>query len=279
MEKITRTISFPEDVDQIVQNVSTNFFNGNYSLSLETIVRAADNNNINLFNGDQSKDFQTLKQVPTLLNAMDLKSVPYNGNDRAFLTNCANNFSVPFQTALFKMIRLISRYSYEKYNVYNIHNKHFIGFKENVSIYQINRDGKLNHGVYINSLEILGQAQKPAKTYIETNYYPEKEDRSFVFVSLPELNNIDDNETIFISHLERFTRSNNYFPNNDLWSHIKIALGLYASTGVEFPSHVENYLVNKYSNFSFDFNNKKIEALELSIENINTVIDYFESLL
>lgn len=279
MNKITRTVSLPEDIDQIVKNISTNFFNGNYSLSLETIIRSADENNIELFNQNQSKNFQSLKQNPTLLSTIDLKGVPYNGNDRAFKDNCANNFSVPFQTALFKMIYLLSKYSYETYKNFNINNKHFIGFKENVSIYQINKDGNLNHGVYVNSLKRLGQSQKSTKTYIETNYYPEKEDRSFVFISLPELNNIIVDETLFISHLERFTRSNNYFPDNDLWNHIKIALGLYTSNGVGFPSHVENYLMKKFPNYSLNLNNKKIEALELSIENINSIIRYFENLL
>lgn len=144
------------------------------------------------------------------------------------------------------MISLISKYSYQKYQSFNIYNKHFIGFKENVSIYQINQDGKLNHGVYINSIETLGQAQNTTKTYIETNYYPEKEDRSFVFVSLPELNNVNADETVFISHLERFTRSNNYFENNVLWNHVKIALGLYKNSGVEFLNHVQDYLLKLF---------------------------------
>lgn len=174
------------------------------------------------------------------------------------------------------MISVITKYFYQ---TYNINNKHFIGFKENASIYQINTDGSLNHGVYINSLLTLGSSQKTPREYIDSNYYPEKNDRSFIFVSLPELHDIEANETVFISHLERFTRSNNFFNDNDLWNHIKMALGLYSTIGSNIPSQIKDCLINKYTNVNFNFNNKNIEALELSIEDIYTIINHFENLL
>lgn len=94
MENIIRTISLHKDIDQIVKNISTNFFNGNYSLSLETIIKSADKNNIELFNGNKSMYFKSLKQTPNFSNTIDLKNVPYNGSDRKFKTNCRNNFSI-----------------------------------------------------------------------------------------------------------------------------------------------------------------------------------------
>ncbi|MBE6064012.1 hypothetical protein [Clostridium cochlearium] len=277
MEKITRTISIPKDIDQMLLNISTNFFNGNYSLTLENIVKAANNNNLLISNGNETEFFNSLKKNPTLLNTIDLKSVPYNGSDITFKMNCSNNFSTAIQTALFKMMFEICQYSYRKYKGYNYNKKHFIGFKENASIYTLNNDGSLNHGVYINSLKTLGPAQKFVKTYIETNYYPAKKDRSFVFISLPELNKVNTDETVFISHLERFTRSNNYFEHNDLWDNIKSAVGLSNNSGIEFLNHVEEYLINKHSN-DFSFVGKKIEALELSIDDIYKIIEHFERL-
>lgn len=278
MDKVTKTISISRDVDDIIQNISKNFFKNNYSLALESVVRAADANNIEVAQEGQSMNFHSLKAVPSGINSIDLKNVPYNGSDNKFRINCSSNFSTSFQTALFKMISTILRYSYQNYNSYNINNKHFIGFKENVSLYQINIDGSLNHGVYINSLRTLGSSQKTPNEYIESNYYPKKNDRSFIFVSLPELNNIEEDETVFISHLERFTRSNNFFSDNDLWNHIKISLGLYRTAGSNLLNHIEYYLINKYSNVTFNFNNKNVEALELSIKDIYTITDYFENL-
>ena len=277
MVKITRTISIPKDIDQMLLNISTNFFNGNYSLTLENIVKAANDKDLLISNGDESESFNNLKKNPTLLNTIDLKSVPYNGSDTTFKMNCSNNFSITFQTALFKMMFEICQYSYRKYNKFNLNKKHFIGFKENASIYALNDDGSLNHGVYINSLKTLGPAQKFVKTYIETNYYPAKEDRSLVFISLPELNEINPDETVFISHLERFTRSNNYFEYNDLWDNIKSAVGLTDKSGVEFLNHVEEYLIDKHSG-EFSFSGRKIEALELSIDDIYKIIKHFERL-
>lgn len=279
MNKVTKTISINQDVDDIIQNVARNFFKGNYSLALESVIRAADANNIEIANDDQRMNFHSLKAVPSGINSIDLKNVPYNGSDNKFRINCASNFSTSFQTALSKMISLILIHSHQNYNSYNINNKHFIGFKENVSIYQINTDGSLNHGVYINSLKTLGSSKKTPREYIESNYYPEKNDRSFIFVSLPELNNLETNETVFISHLERFTRSNNFFNDNDLWNHIKTSLELCGTTSNKLPIHIENFLVNKYSNFNFNLNNKSIEALELSINDIYTIINYFENIL
>lgn len=279
MDKITKTISISTDVDDIIQNVARNFFKNNYSLALESVVRAADESNIEIAQNDQRMNFHSLKVVPSGINSIDLKNVPYNGSDNKFRINCSSNFSTSFQTALFEMISIILKYSHQNYNSYNINNKHFIGFKENVSIYQINADGSLNHGVYVNCLRTLGSSQKTPREYIESNYYPEKNDRSFILVSLPELNNIEADETAFISHLERFTRSNNFFNDNDLWNHIKISLGLCSTTGSNLPSHIEDFLVNKYSNINFNFNNKNIEALELSIEDIYTIINYFDNLL
>lgn len=279
MDKVTKTISISTDVDNIIQNVARNFFKNNYSLALESVVRAADESNIEIAQDGQRMNFHSLKAVPSGINSIDLKNVPYNGSDSNFRANCSSNFSPSLQTAIFKMISVITKYSYQTYNTYNINNKHFIGFKENVSIYQINTDGSLNHGVYINSLLTLGSSQKTPREYIESNYYPEKDNRSFIFVSLPELNNIETDETVFISHLERFTRSNNFFNDNDLWNHIKISLGVSSTTDSNFPNHIEDFLVNKYSNINFNFNNKNIEALELSIEDIYTIINYFDNLL
>lgn len=279
MDKVTKTISINRDVDEIIQNVAKNFFNNNYSLALESVVRAADESNIEISQDGQLMNFHSLKAVPTGINSIDLKNVPYNGSDSKFRANCSSNFSPSLQTAIFKLISIIAKYSYRTYNTYNINNKHFIGFKENVSIYQINTDGSLNHGVYINSLLTLGSSQKTPREYIESNYYPEKNDRSFIFVSLPEIQGIEVSETVFISHLERFTRSNNFFNDNDLWNHIKKSLGLLSTTGSNLPSRIEDYLTNKYSNINFNFNNKNIEALELSIEDIYTIINYFENLL
>lgn len=279
MNKVTKTISISKNVDDIIQNIATNFFKSNYSLALESVVRAADDNNIEITHDDQLMNFHSLKVVPSGINSIDLKNVPYNGSDNKFRVNCSSNLSTSLQTALFKMISRISKYSYQNYNSYNLNNKHFIGFKENVSIYQINTDGCLNHGVYINSLRTLGSSQKTPKEYIESNYYPEKNDRSFIFISLPELNNIEVSETVFISHLERFTRSNNYFNCNELWNHIKTSLNLCSLTRTNLPNDIKDYLINKYSNFVFDFNNKNIDALELSIEDIYTIINYFDNLL
>lgn len=279
MDKVTKTISITKDVDDIIQNVARNFFKNNYSLALESVVRAADENNIEIAQDGQRMNFHSLKAVPSGINSIDLKNVPYNGSDSKFRANCSSNFSPSLQTAIFKMISVITKYSYQTYNTYNVNNKHFIGFKENVSIYQINTDSSLNHGVYINSLLTLGSSQKTPREYIESNYYPEKNDRSFIFVSLPELNNIEADETVFISHLERFTRSNNFFNDNNLWNHIKISLGLCSTTDSNFPNNIEDFLVNKYSNINFNFNNKNIEALELSIEDIYTIINYFDNLL
>lgn len=279
MDKVTKTISINRDIDDIIQNVARNFFKNNYSLALESVVRAADENNIEIAQDGQRMNFHSLKAVPSGINSIDLKNVPYNGSDNKFRLNCSSNFSTSFQTALFKMISIILKYSYQKYNSYNIANKHFIGFKENVSIYQINADGSLNHGVYVNSLRTLGSSQKTPREYIESNYYPEKNDRSFILVSLPELNNIEADETVFISHLERFTRSNNFFNDNALWNHIKTSLELCSTTSNNLPIHIKNFLVNKYSNFNFNLNNKNIEAIELSINDIYTIINYFENLL
>lgn len=279
MDKITKTVSITKDVDDIIQNVAANFFNNNYSLALDSIVRAADENNIQITKDGKLMNFHSLKAAPSGINSIDLKGVPYNGSDSNFRANCSINFSSSFQTALFEMISKISKYAYRIYNRYNINNKHFIGFKENVSIYQINTDGSLNHGVYVNSLATLGSSQKSPKEYIQSNYYPEKDDRSLVFISLPELNNIEADETVFISHLERFTRSNNFYSSNELWDHLKISLGLYSPTGPNIPRHIEDYLINKYSNFGFNLNNKNVEALELSIQDIYTIINYYDNLL
>ncbi|WP_434799197.1 hypothetical protein [Terrisporobacter vanillatitrophus] len=279
MNKVTKTISISKDLDEIIQNIAKNFFNNNYSVTLESIIRAADESNIEISQDGQLMNIHSLKVAPSGMNSIDLTRFPYNGSDSKFRANCSSNFSPLLQTAIFKMISVIIKYSYQNYNTYNVNHKHFIGFKENVSIYQINTDGSLNHGVYINSLLTLGSSQKTPRDYIESNYYPEKSDRSFIFISLTELNNIEANETVFISHLERFTRSNNFFNDNDLWNHIKKSLGLLGTTVSNLPSHIEDYLINKYTNVNFNLNNKNIEALELSIEDIYTVINYFENLL
>lgn len=279
MCKITKTISIDKSTNDTIQNIAQNFFQNNYSLALEFIVKAADNNNIKIIKNGISIDFHSAKTVPKGINSIDLKFVPYNGNDNTFRNNCSTNFSIPFQIALFKMIQSILKYSYQTYNKYNLNNKHFIGFRENVSIYQLNTDGSLNHGVYINVLKTLGNKQKPPKEYIQSNYYPIKDNRSFIFVSLPKLNNIKTDETIFISHLERFTRSNNFFNSNDLWNHIKISLGLCSPISSSIPSHIEEYLKIEYPNSNLNFINKNIEALELSLDNIYTIYDYFNRML
>lgn len=279
MCKITKTISINKSTNDIIQNIAQNFFQNNYSLAIEFIIKSADYNNIKLTKNGNTIDFHSAKILPKGINSIDLKFAPYNGNDNTFRSNCSNNFSITFQIALFKMIESILKYSYHTYNVYNINNKHFIGFRENVSLYQINTNGSLNHGIYINVLETLGTKQKTPKEYIQSNYYPIKDDRSFIFVSLPELNNMETDETIFISHLERFTRSNNFYNSNDLWNHIKISLGLCSSDNTSIPNHIEEYLKNQYPNSNLNFINKNIEALELSLENIYTIYDYFNNML
>ena len=87
MEKITKTVSITKDVDDLIQNVAANFFTNNYSLALESIVKAADENNIQIAKDGQLMSFHSLKVVPSGVNSIDLKNVPYNGSDIKFRAN------------------------------------------------------------------------------------------------------------------------------------------------------------------------------------------------
>lgn len=102
MNKVTKTISISRDVDEIIQNVAKNFFNNNYSLALESVVRAADESNIEINQDGQLMNFHFLKAVPSGINSIDLKNVPYNGSDSKFRANCSSNFSPSLQTAILK---------------------------------------------------------------------------------------------------------------------------------------------------------------------------------
>jgi hypothetical protein len=79
--------------------------------------------------------------------------------------------------------------------------------------------------------------------YIESNYYPEKDDRSFLFVSLPELNNIETDETVFISLLRDSLDATIFSMIMLCGNHIKISLGLCSTTGTSLSNHIEDFLV------------------------------------
>lgn len=73
MNKVIKTISISRDVDDIIQNISKNFFKNDYYLALESVVKSADANNIEIAQEGEIMNFHSLKAVPSGINSIDFK--------------------------------------------------------------------------------------------------------------------------------------------------------------------------------------------------------------